>query len=159
MRRLALLAALPAALAAAPRPVPALPAEHPRLYLRAQHVEDLRRRTEHPTLKPVWEELQALGKKNVQIALEVDALRYLLTRDADLGQRTAAAALETLESATFDLPTGRHAADRPADGHRRRGLRLVLSGAHAGAEEGLRGAVPATGQQLECGYPPRETAR
>ena len=157
MRRLALLAALPAALAAAPRPVPALPGEHPRLYLRAQHVEDLRRRTEHPTLKPVWEELQALGKKNVQIALEVDALRYLLTRDAALGRRTAAAALETLERATFDL--SQQDVTRPIG-------RMMVTGAiaydwcyqvlSAAQKQAFVAQFVRLAKQLECGYPPRE---
>ena len=73
------------------------PAEHPRLYLRARDLPDLKRRLGHPVLKPVWEELQALAKNNAQARLEVDALRYLLDRDADLGRRTVAEALRQLE--------------------------------------------------------------
>ena len=157
MRRLVLLAAIPAALSAAPRPVPPLPAEHPRLYLRAQHVEDLRRRTEHPRLKRVWEELQALGKKNVQIGLEVDAVRYLLARDAELGRRTAAAALETLERATFDLTI--QDVTRPIG-------RMMVTGAIVydwcypvltpAQKQAFVAQFVRLAKQLECGYPPRD---
>ena len=38
--------------------VPVPPHEHPRLYLRARDLPDLKRRVEHPVLKPVWEKMQ-----------------------------------------------------------------------------------------------------
>lgn len=83
----------------APRP----PAEHPRLYLRAHDIENLKARAVHPVLKPVWDEMQATASKNAQVRVEVDALRYLMTRDAELGRRTISAALDLLERAAFDL--------------------------------------------------------
>src|SRR5689334_3186518 len=83
--------------------IPTPPAEHPRLYLRARDLPDLQRRTTHPELKSVYARLAAIGRQNPQFALEYDALRYLLTRDDDLGRRTAAAALKLLEDATFDM--------------------------------------------------------
>ncbi len=157
MMRWALLSVFASALAAAPRPVPVLPAEHPRLYLRAQHVEDLRRRTEHPKLKRVWEELQAQAKKNVQIGLEVDAVRYLLTRDAELGRRTAAAALETLERAEFDLTI--QDVTRPIG-------RMMVTGAivydwcypvlTVAQKQAFVAQLVRLAKQLECGYPPRD---
>jgi hypothetical protein len=73
------------------------PHEHPRLYLRTRDLPDLRRRLTHPILKPAWEGLQTAAKENPQIRLEVDALRYLLDRDAQLGRRTAADALSLLQ--------------------------------------------------------------
>jgi heparin/heparan-sulfate lyase len=82
--------------------VPIPPSEHPRLYLRARDLDDLRKRIEDPVLKPVWNDLQRRAPSNPQIRVEVDALRYLLNRDPDLGQRTIAAALGVLESATYD---------------------------------------------------------
>lgn len=158
MTRFALLAlfSLPACLAA-PRPVPPLPAEHPRLYLRAEHVEDLRRRTGHPRLKPVWQSLQAAAKKNVQIALEVDAVRYLLTRNDELGRRTAASALETLQRAVFDLT--RQDITRPIG-------RMMVTGAivydwcypvlTAAQKKAFVEQFVRLAKLLECGYPPRD---
>ena len=65
--------------------IPVPPAGRPRLYLRAQDIPDLQRRTTHPALKLVWEKLQAAAKNNPTLAVEVDAVRYLLSKDADLG--------------------------------------------------------------------------
>ncbi len=81
--------------------VPVPPREHPRLYLRDRDLADLRRRIAHPVLKPVWDRLQKRARENVQTRVEVDAIRYLLDRDAELGKRTAADALSTLEHADF----------------------------------------------------------
>jgi hypothetical protein len=81
--------------------IPAPPHEHPRLYLRAENVPDLRRRIEHPVLKPVYADLQRRAKTNPQIYVELEAMQYLLTRDAELARRTAAAALTMLEQANF----------------------------------------------------------
>ncbi len=82
--------------------VPVPPTEHPRLYLRAHDIQDLKRRMEHSVLKPVWDQMQTAVRKNAQIRLEVDALRYLASGDAELGRRTAADAVTTLETAAFD---------------------------------------------------------
>ncbi len=82
--------------------VPIPPREHPRLYLRARDLPDLHRRVAHPVLQPIWTDMQKRARRNPQIALEVDALRYLLTQDADLGRRTAASAVTMLEQAAFD---------------------------------------------------------
>src|SRR4051812_30456304 len=75
-------------------PVP--PQGHPRVYLQSRDLPDLERRTK--SLGKLWEELQALGKSNPQIGAEVDALRYLLGRDAEIGKRAAAAALASMQS-------------------------------------------------------------
>jgi heparin/heparan-sulfate lyase len=81
--------------------VPIPPQEHPRLYLRARDLDDLRRRIEHPVLKPIWRSLQKHAGENLQIRLEVDALCYLLNHDAELAKQTVADALDTVEQATF----------------------------------------------------------
>ena len=83
--------------------VPTPPREHPSLYLRARDLDDLRRRTVHPVLKPVWDRMQKRARENVQARLEVDAIRYLLDRDDALGRRTAADAVDTLEHAAFPM--------------------------------------------------------
>ena len=80
--------------------IPTLPAEHPRLYLRAADLADLQRRTTHPLLKPAWERLATLGKESPQSGLEYDALRYLLNHDDELGRRTAAATLKLMDETT-----------------------------------------------------------
>src|ERR1700722_15464704 len=79
--------------------VPEPPAEHPRLYLRARDLPDLRSRLTHPVLKPVWEEMQAAAGQSTQIRLEVAALHYLLDRDPEPGRRTVAETLELLRRA------------------------------------------------------------
>jgi heparin/heparan-sulfate lyase len=85
--------------------VPIPPKEHPRLYLRARDLDDLRRRIAHPVLQPIWRSMQKHASENAQYRLEVDALRYLLDRDAELGRRTAAAAVVPLEQSSFDKKT------------------------------------------------------
>jgi hypothetical protein len=79
------------------------PHEHPRLYLMARDIPDLRRRMTHPATKPAWDEFQALGKENPQARLESEALHYLLDRDAERARRTVAAALTFLRQHNPDL--------------------------------------------------------
>jgi len=82
-------------------PVP--PPEHPRLYLRARDIPDLQRRTVNPVLKPIWDRLQERARTDAATAVEVDSVRYLLTKDAALGRRTADAALRLLRETKFDM--------------------------------------------------------
>ena len=135
--------------------IPAPPAEHPRLYLRARDLPDLERRTK--VMGALWQELNDLGKKNPQIGLEVDALRYLLTRDADLGKRTAAGAVTLLERAAFD-PKAQDVT-RPIG-------RMMVTGAvvydwcypvlAAEQKQAFVAQLVRLAKQLECGYPPRQ---
>lgn len=67
--------------------IPVPPAEHPRLFLRAQDVPDLHRRMQHPALRETVEALQADAKKNAERALEWAALQYLLHGDREQGLR------------------------------------------------------------------------
>lgn len=140
---------------AQPSPVP--PAEHPRLFLRGRNLDDLKRRTTHPALRPLWEEMQELAQKNVQIRVEVDALRYLLERDPELGRRTLATALSTLEKSVF--PKDVQDITRPIG-------RMMVTGAVAydwcyplltpAQKEGFLAQLLRLARELECGYPPRD---
>jgi heparin/heparan-sulfate lyase len=93
--------------------IPIPPPEHPRLFLRTRDLADLQRRTTHPVLQPIWEHLASQGAKSEQGRIEFDAVRFLLSRDAGLGQRTVAAALELMTNTNFPRsgpgtrPTGR----------------------------------------------------
>jgi heparin/heparan-sulfate lyase len=138
--------------------VPVPPHEHPRLYLRARDLPDLRRRIEHPVLKPIWEKMQAQGRHSQQIAVEVDALRYLLAPDAALGERTAAATLKLLDDSKFDHSI--QDITRPIG-------RLLVTGAivydwcypvlTAEQKKQFLAAMMNLAKQLECGYPPPKT--
>jgi len=137
--------------------VPAPPREHPRLYLRARDLDDLRRRLAHPALKPVWDRLQKRARENLQTRLEVDSIRYLLDRDDALGRRTAADAIDTLEHATFPMDV--------EDISRQIG-RMMVTGAIVydwcypvlSAEQKRRFAAQEVrlAKLMEVGYPPME---
>ena len=79
------------------------PHEHPRLYLMARDIPDLRRRMAHPVTKPAWDEFGALAKQNEQARLESEALQFLLNHDVDRARRTVAAALRFLQQHNPDL--------------------------------------------------------
>ncbi len=138
--------------------VPVPPREHPRLFLRQRDIQDLRRRTTHPRLKPVWDRLQQAGKSDRQLGLEADAVRYLLSGDKALARRTAAAGLKLLQEAQFDL--------KAQDVSRPMG-RLMVTGAivYDWCYDGLNAAQKEAFVQeflrlarlLECRYPPRQS--
>ncbi len=93
--------------------IPIPPAEHPRLFLRSRDLLDLKRRAEHPVLKPVWESMVQEAAGHVQNRIELNAIRYLMSQDKALGKRTVADALDFLRQAEFPKsgpgtrPTGR----------------------------------------------------
>ena len=137
--------------------IPLPPSVHPRLYLMSHDIDDLKRRVNHPVLKPVWDELQKEAKKNVQVRIEVDAVQYLITGNEKLGKQVLALALETLKNAKYDASA--QDVTRPIG-------RMMVTGAVAYdwcyplltaaqktefQEEFIRLA-----QQLEGGYPPRQ---
>ena len=76
-------------------PVP--PTEHPRLYLRAEHVATLPARLKHPVLQPAVERLQAQARNSPQLRVEWDALQYLVSGDAKLGRAVIEAAVPLLQ--------------------------------------------------------------
>ena len=135
--------------------VPIPPHEHPRLYLRARSIEDLRRRIQNPVLEPIWRSLQRHARENVQIRLEVDALQFLLNGDHELARHTAADALRTLEQAEYDT--------RVQDISRAIG-RMMVTGAivydwcypvlTAEQKRGFITQQQRLAKQMETGYPP-----
>jgi heparin/heparan-sulfate lyase len=131
------------------------PAEHPRLYLRARGLPDLRSRLAHPVLKPAWEEMQAAARESTQIRLELAALRYLLDRDDALARSTVAEALELLRRV--------HLREEVANNSRRIG-RVMVTGAivydwchsvlTADQKTAFATELARLARGLECGYPP-----
>jgi heparin/heparan-sulfate lyase len=133
-------------------PIP--PAEHPRLYLRSEHVTELAARLKHPVLQPATKRLQAQARQSPQMRVEWDALQYLVTRDTNLGRTVIDAALPLMQKCVL--------ADRQ-DACRETG-RMMVTGAivydwcyplldpsekQAFIEELVRLA-----KTQECGYPP-----
>lgn len=131
------------------------PPEHPRLYLRARDIADIRRRMTHPVTRRSWEDLQTLAKQNEQIRLEVNALRYLLDHNAALGHQTVADALSLLVKS------------KPAAGapnFSRQIGRMMVTGAivydwcypllTAQQKQAFTGEFVRLAKSLECGYPP-----
>jgi len=135
--------------------VPAPPPEHPRLYLRARDIEYLRRRTEHPGLRGVWQNLQNLAARNEQIRCEVDSIRYLLSQDPAIGRRALQCAIELMEKSKFDLSI--QDITRPIG-------RLMVTGAIAydwcyplltpERKKRFLDQLLRLAKDLECGYPP-----
>ena len=94
-----LAASLPAG--EAPRP-PVPPREHPRLYLRAEHVAQLPARLRDPVLAPVVARLARLAERSPQHRVEWGALNHLAAPDAARGRALVAETLRLLQAA--ELP-------------------------------------------------------
>lgn len=134
--------------------IPVPPAEHPRLYLRAEHVVQLPQRLKDPVLQPAVERLQAQAKRSPQSEVEWDALQYLVTHDEMLGRATIEAVLPLLQKCEL--------ADRQ-DACRETG-RMMVTGAIVydwcyslltpdQRQAFIKELVRLAGTQ-ECGYPP-----
>ena len=82
--------------------IPVPPPVHPRLYLRPEHVAQLKARLENPVLRPVADRLEAAAKKSPQFRAEWDALQYLVSPDRTRGRATVEAALTLLKAS--ELP-------------------------------------------------------
>jgi hypothetical protein len=135
--------------------IPVPPPEHPRLFLHSHDLEELKLRVEHPVLKPVWEDLQELATRNKEYRVQVDALRYLLTRDRQLGRETILDALDTLRTCAF---TAQSDITRPIG-------RMLVAGAIVydwcyellteQEKKDYLAQFIRLAEMLECGYPPR----
>jgi len=134
--------------------IPVPPAEHPRLYLRAEHATQLPQRLKDPALQPAVERLQAQAKRSPQSKVESDAIQYLVTHDATLGQAAIEATLPLLQKCEL--------ADR-LDACRETG-RMMVTGAivydwcyslltSEQKQAFIKELVRLAGTQ-ECGYPP-----
>jgi heparin/heparan-sulfate lyase len=134
--------------------IPVPPAEHPRLYLRAEHVAQLPQRLKNPVLRPAVERLQSQAKKSAQSKVEWDALQYLATRDAKLGRGTIEAVLPLLQKCVL--------ADRQ-DACRETG-RMMVTGAivydwcysllTSEEKQAFIKELVRLAKTQECGYPP-----
>ncbi len=135
--------------------IPVPPAEHPRLYLRTEHVKQLPQRLQSPVLQRAVEGLQTQAKRSPPSKVEWDAIQYLATHDEKLGRATVEAALPLLQKCVL--------ADR-LDACRETG-RMMVTGAivydwcyslltpdekQAFIKEFVRLA-----KTQECGYPPK----
>ncbi len=77
--------------------IPIPPSKHPRLYLRAEHVEQLPQRLKSPVLRPSVERLEDMAERSPQYKVEWDALQFLVTGDKKLGRRIIETALPLLK--------------------------------------------------------------
>lgn len=89
--------------------IPLPPPEHPRLFLRRQDLDELRRKIGHPSVKPIWEKTVAAQKyanddKNLEkkrLAFEAYALKYLIDDNPVLGRWAINLALDYFDKVTF----------------------------------------------------------
>jgi len=100
--------------------IPIPPKEHPRLYLRAHNIPDLKKRMSDPDLQDILATLQVMEKdrdpkdipqekgwrfyveqKGLTVRAEMDALDYLLTKDKKVGRRAITSILDTLTTANW----------------------------------------------------------
>jgi heparin/heparan-sulfate lyase len=84
--------------AAAEVALPVVPAEHPRLYLRAADVANLPQRMAHPVLAPVVTRLRKMAAQSPQARVEWEALNYLAQPDAAKGRATIVDTLALLKA-------------------------------------------------------------
>ncbi len=152
--------------------IPIPPAEHPRLYLRAQHIPALKERLSDPILSEVWQDLVEMSKergvddgrqktwrhyvqqRGASVKAEMDALRYLVDKDKATGRQAIDSALGLMQEG--DWPDVQDIA--------RASGRLMVTGAivydwchdllnekekKLYIEQFIRLA-----KTLECGYPP-----
>jgi heparin/heparan-sulfate lyase len=133
--------------------IPTPPAEHPRLYLRAEHVAQLPQRLKNRVLQEAVERLQS--QRSPQAKVEWDALQYLVTHDEKLGRAVIEAALPLLQKCEL--------ADRQ-DACRETG-RMMVTGAivydwcysllTAEERQAFIKELVRLAQTQECGYPPK----
>ncbi len=134
--------------------IPVPPAEHPRLYLRAEHVAQLPQRLQDPVLQRAVEGLQAQARRSPQAKVEWDAIQYLVTHDENLGRATIQAVLPLLQKCEL--------ADRQ-DACRETG-RMMVTGAIVydwcyslltpDEKQAFIKELVRLAKTQECGYPP-----
>lgn len=154
--------------------VPIPPNEHPRLYLRAHNIPELRERMKDPDLKEVWNTLMEMREdrkpeditevknwlfyveqKGVTVRAELSALEYLLTKNKKIGRDAITSVLDTLTS--FALPKGVNDIAR-ASGRMMVSSAIVYDWCYDLLKEDekqqfINGFIRLA-KTLECGYPP-----
>lgn len=152
-------------------PIP--PQEHPRLYLRKDHVSELNARKNNSVLKKVWGELQALtidrtpeeipetknlnyyfDPKGLAARVELMAMDYLINKNESVGREAITLTIDTLERAEYPVIS---------DISRAIG-RLMVTGAIVydwcydllteNEKTRFVNAFIKEAKKLECGYPP-----
>lgn len=134
--------------------LPVVPAEHPRLYLRAADVAKLPQRMAHPVLAPVVTRLRKMAAQSPQARVEWEALNYLAKPDAAKGRATIVDTLALLKACKL--------ADKQ-DACRETG-RMMVTGAivydwlyalfTAEQKRAFGVEFVRLAKTLECGYPP-----
>ena len=134
--------------------IPTPPAEHPRLYLRAEHVAQLSQRLKAPVLQRAVQQLETQAKRSSQSKVEWDALQYLVTHDEKLGRATIEATLPLLQKCELA---------KKQDACRETG-RMMVTGAMvydwcyslltADEKQALVKELVRLAKTQECGYPP-----
>ena len=134
--------------------IPVPPPEHPRLYLRAEHVAQLPVRLQEPVLQPVVKRLETTARRSPQGRIEWEALQYLVKPDPVEGRATIDRALALLKRTEL--------ADRQ-DACRETG-RMMVTGAivydwlypllTAEDKQAFIAELVRLAKTQECGYPP-----
>ena len=81
--------------------IPIPPEEHPRLYLRSQHVPALAARISHPALKPAIDLIHAQSNRAPNLALEWAAVEYLMQPGERAGRAIVEDTLRLLRETAF----------------------------------------------------------
>ncbi len=77
--------------------IPVPPKEHPRLYLRAEHVASLAGRLSDPILEPIRQRLDKLAERSDQFRVEWDAVHYLANPNEQKGREIVEKTLNLLQ--------------------------------------------------------------
>ena len=154
--------------------IPIPPAEHPRLYLREEHLPDLKQRMTDPVLKPVWEDLEKMAAENLpdveeserdwryyvqqrgaKVRAELLAIQYLVSQDRAVGRKAIKTALDTMKQSMW--PPGVQDIARSVG-------RMMVTGAivfdwcydllNPAEKEDFVAEFLRMAKLLECGYPP-----
>ena len=153
--------------------IPIPPAEHPRLYVRNQHIPELKQRFSDPVLKKVWQDLEEMSRdvcsedgdtpktwrdyvrqRGASVQAEMDALRYLINKDESVGRRAITTALKLMQEGSWpDVQDIARASGR-----------LMVTGAIAydwcykllnqAEKQAFVAQFIRLAKTLECGYPP-----
>lgn len=153
--------------------IPIPPNEHPRLYLRAHNIPELKERMKDPDLKDVWSKLNDMKKdwdpkdvptekgwrfyveqKGLTVRAELNALEYLLTKNKKIGRKAITSLLDTLTTSSWP-----HVQDIA-----RASGRMMVTGAivydwcydllKEDEKQVFITAFVRLAKTLECGYPP-----
>ena len=152
--------------------IPVPPKERPRLYIRSEHIPELQQRIDDPITSQIWQQLQRMSEdvpsadavrdwrfftqqRGDSVKAEMDAVRYLITKDKSIARTAITTALELLQNTEYPPEVGDIA---------RASGRTMVTGAivydwcyeHLTAKEkqDFIEQFVRLAHTLECGYPP-----